>query len=114
MPRRNRALTPLALVASTTLALAGCASQGADAAASGDRIAVVTSTNVYAQIAEEIGGDLVDATPIVSSTGQDPHSFEPSARDQLTVQRADLIIENGGGYDAFVDALIESSGSRRP
>ena len=50
----------------------------------------------------------------MSSTGQDPHSFEPSARDQLTVQRADLIIENGGGYDAFIDALIESSGSEAP
>ena len=30
------------------------------------------------------------------------------------MQRADLIIENGGGYDAFVDALIEASGSTAP
>ena len=114
MPRRTRVLTPLALTAAAALALAGCASTGADAAASGDRVTVVASTSVYAQLAEEIGGDLVDATAIVSSTGQDPHSFEPSARDQLTVQRAGLIIENGGGYDAFVDALIESSGSEAP
>ena len=65
---------------------------------------------------EAVGGDLVDVTSIITSGSQDPHSYEPSARDQLSVSRADLVIENGGGYDAFVDALLESSGSdaRRP
>ena len=113
----NRALSLTALSAAAALALTGCATGAesagpSDAAASGkDRITVVASTSVYGQIAEEIGGDLVDVTSIVSSTSQDPHSFEPSAQDQLAISRADLIIENGGGYDAFVDALIESSGS---
>ena len=67
-----------------------------------------------AQIAEEIGGDLVDVTSIVSSASQDPHSFEPSAQDQLAVRHADLVIENGGGYDSFIDALLEASGSTAP
>jgi zinc/manganese transport system substrate-binding protein len=112
----RRFAAPVALAAASALVLSGCAttSGGADAAASDDRIAVVASTDVYAQIAEEIGGEFVDVTAIVSSAGQDPHSFEPSARDQLTIQRADLIVENGGGYDAFVDALIEASGSTAP
>ena len=110
----RRLSAPVALAAASALVLAGCATGDTDAAASGDRIAVAASTNVYAQMAEEIGGEIVDTTAIVSSSGQDPHSFEPSARDQLTIQRAALIIENGGGYDAFVDALIESSGSTAP
>ncbi|MET0780518.1 MAG: zinc ABC transporter substrate-binding protein [Microbacterium sp.] len=112
----RRLAAPVALAAASALVLAGCAGTSAetDAAASGDRITVVASTDVYAQIAEEIGGELVDVSAIVSSAGQDPHSFEPSARDQLTVQRADLIIENGAGYDAFIDALIEASGSSAP
>ncbi|HEX5857745.1 MAG TPA: zinc ABC transporter substrate-binding protein, partial [Microbacterium sp.] len=94
----------------TVLALAGCASGDAQAgdAGAGDRVSVVASTNVYGQIAEEIGGDLVEVTSIIDSASQDPHSFEPSAQDQLTVTNADLTIENGGGYDAFVDALIGS------
>ncbi|HWI30159.1 MAG TPA: zinc ABC transporter substrate-binding protein [Microbacterium sp.] len=97
----------------TVFALAGCAPGDAPAgdAAAGDQVSVVASTNVYGQIAEEIGGDLIEVTSIIDSASQDPHSFEPSAQDQLTVTNADLIIENGGGYDAFVDALIESSGS---
>jgi zinc/manganese transport system substrate-binding protein len=110
----RRTVLPIALAAVSALALAGCAAPaGADATA-GDRVQVVASTNVYGAIVEELGGDAVEVTSIVSSAAQDPHSFEPSASDQLLVSRADLIVENGGGYDAFVDALIESSGSSAP
>src|SRR3546814_20134346 len=38
-------------------------------------------------------------------------SFEPSAQDQLAVSRAELVLENGGGYDGYIDALIEASGT---
>jgi zinc/manganese transport system substrate-binding protein len=110
----RRLIAPFAFAAASVLVLAGCASSDTGAVASDDRLQVVASTNVYGQIAEEIGGDLVAVSATVSSDGQDPHSFEPTARDQLTVSNADLIIENGGGYDAFIDALIESSGSTAP
>jgi zinc/manganese transport system substrate-binding protein len=111
---RTRRLLPLfALPAVSALALAGCAS-GADADASGadtDAITVVASTDVYADIAQQVAGDAVEVSAIITSSAQDPHDFEPSAQDQLTVSRADLIIENGGGYDSFIDALIDSSGA---
>ncbi|MFD4961134.1 metal ABC transporter solute-binding protein, Zn/Mn family [Microbacterium sp. NPDC058389] len=111
MNQSRRALTLLGLAAASTLVLAGCA---ASAGADDGRLQVVASTNVYGQIASEIGGDAVDVTSIVSSASQDPHSFEPSARDQLIVSKADLVIENGGGYDAFVDGLIDASGTEAP
>ncbi|WP_127473569.1 metal ABC transporter solute-binding protein, Zn/Mn family [Microbacterium sulfonylureivorans] len=114
MTSARRSTTFLGLAAASTLALAGCAGGTAADQGGGDVISVVASTNVYGQIAEAIGGDLVEVTSIVSNESQDPHSFEASARDQLTVADADLIIENGGGYDAFIDALIDSSGSQAP
>jgi len=111
----RRLTAPAALFAASAIALAGCASGAPGAAASADgRLQVVASTDVYGQIAEEIGGDLVDVTSIVTSAAQDPHSFEVTAKDQLTVSKADVIIENGGGYDAFVDALIDASGTDAP
>jgi len=115
MTSARRTTTLLGLAAASTLLLAGCASgtaagQGAD----DDVITIVASTNVYGAIAQEVGGDLVEVTSIIANESQDPHSFESSARDQLTVAGADLVIENGGGYDAFIDALIESSGSEAP
>ena len=119
MTSLRRSLPVLGLAAASALVLAGCASgQPADGGEGGEaadgRLSVVASTDVYGEIASQVGGDLVDVTSIVTNASQDPHSFEPSARDQLTVSKADLIVENGGGYDAFIDALIDSSGSEAP
>jgi len=107
-----RTSTPRTLVisgvAAAALALSGCASSpAADDTASG--LSIVASTNVYGSIAESIGGDLVTVTSLIDSAAQDPHSFEASAQDQLALSKADLVIENGGGYDPFIDTLLEAS-----
>lgn len=115
--RATRLVPFFAVTAASVLALAGCAtatgssSSAGSADAAGDAVQVVASTNVYGQIVEAIGGDAVAVTSIVSSAAQDPHSYEPSAQDTLAISNAELIVENGGGYDSFIDALIESSGS---
>lgn len=113
MPRHS--LTFAALAAASVTVLAGCAPTGADSGAGADdTITVVASTNVYGQLAEAVGGDAVEVVSIIDSPTQDPHSYEPSARDQLTVSRADVVIENGGGYDSFIDGLIEATGTEAP
>lgn len=111
----RRLLAPVVLGAASVLALAGCAG-GAPAAdspsaAGADTVAVVASTNVYGSIAKEIGGEYVEVSSVITSSAQDPHEYEASAQDQLTVKDAQLVIENGAGYDAFMDALVEASGS---
>ncbi|WES63516.1 zinc ABC transporter substrate-binding protein [Microbacter sp. GSS18] len=108
----RRALPVLGLAAASAIVLAGCAGgEGADAGGADDGITVVTSTNVYGDIAEQVAGGLVEVTSIIESASMDPHSFEASAADQLTVSQADLIVANGGGYDSFMDAMIESTGT---
>ncbi|MGV9194099.1 metal ABC transporter solute-binding protein, Zn/Mn family [Microbacterium sp. MC2] len=106
----RRTLAPVALGAAAVLALAGCASSPSDAE-SDAAVRVAASTSVYGSIVEAIGGAEVEVSTIVSSLSQDPHSYEASARDQLTVRQADLIVANGGGYDAFIDDLIDASGT---
>lgn len=108
----RKILTLSALLGASALVLAGCASTpGGDATGDPDAVQVVASTSVYGDIVSAIAGDAVEVTSIVSSTSQDPHSYEASAADQLTISRADLIVENGGGYDSFVDALVEATGT---
>jgi zinc/manganese transport system substrate-binding protein len=109
MPRKTLSIS--ALAGAAALVLAGCAPAGSpgpsgSGAADDAVLQVVASTNVYGDIAAAIGGDRVAVTSIIDSIAQDPHSYEASARDQLTVSEADLIIENGGGYDSFVDAPV--------
>jgi zinc/manganese transport system substrate-binding protein len=72
------------------------------------KIKVVTSTQVWADITELVGGDWVEVSVIVPDN-QDPHSYEATARDQLAISEADLVIANGGGYDSFMDQLVAAS-----
>lgn len=100
-----------AALAVSALVLAGCS----DTTPPDDgRIRVVASTDVYGQIASELGGDAVDVTSLISSPSQDPHEFEPSASDQLAVNRADLVLQNGGGYDVFMAGLVKASNAKAP
>ena len=96
------------ILSASALVLAGCSTTAS--AGSGDGVIRITaSTNVYGSLAEQIGGDRVEVTTIIDSAAQDPHSYEATARDRLAVADADLVIENGGGYDAFVDTLLDGS-----
>jgi len=101
-----------ALLAATATVLAGCSGTAdGDTADADGAVQVVASTNVYGSIAEAVGGDRVDVTSIIDNAAQDPHEFEASARDQLRVKKAGLIIENGGGFDPFMDGLVQASGT---
>jgi zinc/manganese transport system substrate-binding protein len=72
---------------------------------------VVASTNVWGDIASTIGGDQVEVTSIISDPGQDPHEYQASSRNQLALSSARVVIENGGGYDDFVDTMLSASGN---
>jgi len=91
-----------------TLALAGCAAAPAQEPSG---VPVVASTSVYGDLVATVGGDRVSVTSLIDGPNQDPHSFEASARDQLAVSRAELILLNGGGYDPFMDGLVSASGT---
>lgn len=90
-----------------TLGLTGCTEQQGWSEGTGP-IKIVASTNVWGDIAHQISGDLATVTALIDNVNQDPHSFEASARDQFAVQEADIVIMNGGGYDDFVEAMVEA------
>jgi zinc/manganese transport system substrate-binding protein len=95
----------LAIASVISLALSGCAATAPDAEVPFDGVSIVASTNVWGDVASWIGGSSVEVTSIIDSFNQDPHSYEASARDQLAVNDADLVLANGGGYDSFMDTL---------
>lgn len=104
------------LAAALVLATAGCSSNSSGAASG--VVTVATSTNVYSDLVQQVAGRLlgskVQVNAIISDPATDPHEYEASTRDQLTVKRADLLIENGGGYDDFMNRLRSASGSSAP
>lgn len=103
-------LVPLSTIAGVGLLLSGCAASADSAGTTSDgTVQVVTATNVYGDIAKAIGGANVSVTSIITKPSQDPHSYEATAQDKLAISKAGLIIENGGGYDVFLDTMAEDT-----
>lgn len=98
-----------AIAAAAGLVLAGCGTGDAESTGSGDKLKVVTSTNVYADLASQVAGDAADVEPIISDASKDPHDYEATSNDQLKLSKADVVIVNGGGYDAFMTTLLEAA-----
>lgn len=77
-------------------------------------VKVVVSTNVWGDIVKQLGGEWVDVEVIIDDPLQDPHSYEATARDQLAVSDAELVVLNGGGYDDFLYQLVNTADSEEP
>jgi len=107
MPTLFRPVPALLVAIAAGAALTGCVAPAPQT----EGLSIVASTNVYGDIAAAIAGELATVTSIIDSPAQDPHSYEASAQDQLAIAGADLVIENGGGYDPFIDLLVEGSGT---
>lgn len=105
----------MAGVAGLGLLLTACSpTAGTFRGTAGDGIVdVVASTSVYGDIVHSIGGDKVRVSSIINRTSQDPHSYEVSTQDKLAVAKAELMVENGGGYDPFIDTLAADTGLDR-
>ncbi|MBO0811046.1 MAG: zinc ABC transporter substrate-binding protein [Microlunatus sp.] len=115
----NRNLLALpAVLTAAALALVGCSiggnggASGRSISTAGAPISVVASTDVWGDIAASVGGDKVKVTSIITDPAADPHEYEASTRNQLMLAKAQVIIENGGGYDDFVDRMLKSADNR--
>jgi zinc/manganese transport system substrate-binding protein len=103
--------------ASVLLALfaAGCGSgSSAGSASSGGgsanaTISAVGAENEYANVIEQIGGKYVKVTAIESNPNTDPHTFEASPSVAEAVSAASLLIENGVGYDTYMEKIESAS-----
>jgi zinc/manganese transport system substrate-binding protein len=73
------------------------------------KIGIVAAENFWGNITSQIGGAKVDVTSIISDPNADPHEYETSAKDAAALARAGFVIENGVGYDDFVDKLLAAS-----
>lgn len=73
-----------------------------------DKISIVTTTNVYSDIAKNIVGKYGTATAIIDKSSIDPHDFNPTTADAKKLTKANIIVANGLGYDSWMNKLAKS------
>ena len=91
MRRVLSVLMGLMIVAVAGLGVAGC---GAEREADDGRIGVVATTGMIGDVARQVGGEHVRVT-VLMGPGVDPHLFNPTRRDVLALQDADVVFYNG-------------------
>ena len=78
-----------------------------------ERLRVVATTSLVADVVQQVGGDHIDLRVLVP-LGADPHSFTPAPQDAAAVANAHVIFINGAGLETFLEKLLESAGAQVP
>jgi zinc transport system substrate-binding protein len=85
----------------------------APAYAAGEKISIVTTNFPPYDFVRQIAGDLVNLKMLLPP-GAESHSYEPSPRDIIDIQNADLLLYAGGENDEWVKRILGSMGDAAP
>ena len=105
----RHAFAAVALTATAGLLATACSSTSAGTTPG--VVAAVGAENEYANVISQIGGKYVRVSAIESNPNTDPHTFEASPSVAREVAGAQLIVQNGVGYDTYMNKIESSSSS---
>jgi zinc/manganese transport system substrate-binding protein len=105
--RRGIAFAVLSVTAG--LLAAACSSGPASTDPGGQKIVAVGAENEYANVISQIGGKYVSVSAIESNPNTDPHAFEASPSVAQEVAAAKLVVQNGIGYDTYMNKIEAAS-----
>jgi zinc/manganese transport system substrate-binding protein len=109
--RHPVAILLFAIAAAVIVTVAAACSGGATAASDGGKIVAVGAENEYADVITQVGGKYVQTSAIMSNPNTDPHTFEASIAVSREVGNAQLVVQNGVGYDGFMDSIESATPS---
>jgi ABC-type Zn uptake system ZnuABC Zn-binding protein ZnuA len=73
-----------------------------------DELTIVTSTTILADVVQNVAGDAAAVTSLVPLDA-DPHSFEPTPREVVTLAEADVVFTNGALFEEGLLETIENA-----
>lgn len=110
---RGTAVLGTVVGAAVALVAAGCGTPGSPQAAGNAALSVVAAENQYGDVVAQVGGGYVRVFSVESNPNTDPHTYEATPAVARRVATADLLVENGLGYDGFLDKLAAASPNPR-
>ena len=111
MRSRIKALAAVVALGVMPLASACASSTAATSGSGGGKIVAVGAENEYADVLSQVGGKYVQVSAIMSNPNTDPHTFEASASVARVVSAAQLVVQNGVGYDGFMNTIENAAPS---
>src|SRR4051812_36336913 len=72
---------------------------------------VVATFSILGDVVHTIAGDNIDLTVLVGPDG-DTHSYEPVPQDSVALTNANLIFENGLGFETWLDSLYTAANAQ--
>ena len=69
---------------------------------------IVVTYSVLGSVVTDLVGDAADVTTLIPD-GQDPHDFQPSARDIEAINNADLVVSNGLDFEEGLEDVLASA-----
>jgi zinc/manganese transport system substrate-binding protein len=99
----------LSLLLCSFFLLSACDSAASTSNGGAHSIKVVAAENFYGDIVRQLGGSYVSVTSILSDPNVDPHAYQSNVQTGIAVSAANLVIENGGGYDDWMDKILSSA-----
>ncbi len=76
-------------------------------------IKVVTGLNFYGEVAKAVAGNQGKVTSFINNSSVDPHDYKPGIKQASQVEQANVVIENGIGYDHWMNRLVKSSDNKK-
>ncbi len=102
--RLKKIFTTITLLGLVLLTLGACSQKPHKS----NKITIMTTTNIYSDIAQNVVGKYGKAEAIITKSSVDPHDFQPTTNDAKALSNADIVVENGLGYDSWMDKLASS------
>lgn len=103
----------LGTILSFTLLLTGCSAPPVNTDSSKDKLNIVATTTMLADLTAVIGGERVTVNGLMGP-GIDPHLYQASAGDVSLMQKADVVVYNGLHLEGKMGEIFENLSSQGP
>ncbi len=102
----QKLFTPLLSAGLALLLVTGCNKNEPD---ENERLLVVTTFTVIADMASNVAGDAADVVS-VTKAGAEIHNYQPTPKDIVRTDKADLVLWNGFGLELWFEKFLEQLG----
>ena len=99
----------LLLVLAIAVASFGFSAGVADAS---NKPLIVSGVTEWGALAHQLVGSDAKVVSLLTDPNADPHEHEATISDAANVAKASVVLENGAGYDTWLEQLVSAQGSK--